>query len=226
MNWSDTFEPQPTRNQRTIVGGPFGPVTGSQIEGGVKTAFRNGKIQTGFAVYQIVRKNVLQVDASLPRVNGEDQLAPLGEVTSKGFECSISTDITRDWVVLANYGYNDIKITGSAPGQPIANAVGDRFVNAPRHQAGFWTRYNVRAIDTSFAFGGQYVSEQRGFDGERVKPFTVFDGTITKKLCFADITLRVENIFDKRYALSGFGLGNGAFPGRPRTAFVEVRKHF
>ena len=146
-------------------------------------------------------------------------------MTSKGFELSISTDLTPDWVVLANYGYNDTKITGSAPGQSIANAVGKHFVNAPRHQAGFWTRYNVRAIDTSFTFRGQYVSEQRGFDGERVKPFTVFDGTITKKLAFADIMLRVENVFDKRYALSGFGLSNGAFPGRPRTVFVELRRH-
>lgn len=226
VNWSNTFEPQATRNQRTIVGGPFGPVTGTQVEGGIKTALLDGKIQTGFAVYQIVRKNVLQIDRSLPQVNGEDQLAPLGEVTSKGFEFSISADVTPDWVVLANYGYNDTKITGTAPGQSISNAVGNRFVNAPRHQAGFWNRYNVRAIDTSFAFGGQYVSEQRGFDGERVKPFIVFDGTITKKLAFADVMLRVENILDKRYALSGFGLANGAFPGRPRTAFVEVRKRF
>lgn len=226
VNWSDTFEPQATRNQRTIVGGPFAPVTGAQIEGGVKTALLDGKIQTGLAIYQIVRKNVLQIDRSLPKVNGEDQLAPLGEVTSKGFELSVSADITPSWVVLANYGYNDTKITGTAPGQSITNAVGRRFVNAPRHQAGFWTRYDVRPIDTAFAFGGQYVSEQRGFDGERVKPFTVFDGTITKKFAFADIMLRVENIFDKRYALSGFGLDNGAFPGRPRTAFLEVRKHF
>ncbi|RIV88166.1 TonB-dependent siderophore receptor [Aurantiacibacter xanthus] len=226
VNWSDTFEPQSAGNQRAIVGGPFAPVTGAQIEGGVKTALLDGKIQTDFAVYQIVRENVLQVDTSLPQVSGEDQLAPLGEVTSKGFEFSISADITPDWVALANYGYNDTKITGTAPGQSISNAVGNRFVNAPRHQAGFWTRYNVRAIDTSFAFGGQYVSEQLGFDGERVKPFTVFDGSITKKLAFVDIMLRVENIFDKYYAVSGFGLANGAFPGRPRTAFVEVRRYF
>lgn len=65
-----------------------------------------------------MRVNALQVDTSLPRINGKDQLAPLREVTSKGFEFSISTDMTPDWVVLANYGYNDTKITGSHPVSP------------------------------------------------------------------------------------------------------------
>lgn len=225
LSWSNSFEPQGAGDQNAEIGGPFAPVTGSQVEAGAKTALFGGRIQANAAVYQIVRENILQVDQSLPPVNGRDQQRPIGEVTSEGFEVDVSADLTPNWVLTANYGYNDTRITGSAPGQAVANAVGDRFVNAPRHQAGFWTRYQVPSLRTAFAFGGEYVAERVGFNDERVKPYTVFDASITTELDFAKVRLRVDNLFDKTYAASGFGL-QGSFPGEPRTVFVEVSRDF
>lgn len=223
-SWSNTFEPQSAGSQIADVGGPFAPITGDQIEGGVKTALMNGRIQANAAVYRIKRQNILQTDTSLPPVNGRDQLRPIGEITSKGFEFDLATDLTPHWVLTFNYGYNDTKVTGTVLGQAITNAVGDRFVNAPEHKLGFWTRYQVEAIRTAFAFGGEYVSERVGFDRERVRPYAIFDASIIKTFDFAEVMLRVENVFDKTYAVSGFGLRNGSFPGDPRTVFVEVRK--
>ncbi|WP_292020492.1 MULTISPECIES: TonB-dependent siderophore receptor [unclassified Brevundimonas] len=225
LSWSDTFEPQAAGSQNADVGGPFAPVTGTQVEAGVKTALQGGRVQVNAAVYRIVRENILQADQSLPPINGRDQLRPIGEVTSDGFEVDVSTDLTANWVLTANYGYNDTSITGTAPGQSITNAVGDRFVNAPRHQAGFWTRYQVPKLRTAFAFGGEYVAERVGFNNERVKPYTVFDASITTTIDVAKVRLRVDNLFDKTYAASGFGL-QGSFPGEPRTVFVEVSHAF
>ncbi|MBL8555181.1 MAG: TonB-dependent siderophore receptor [Phenylobacterium sp.] len=225
-SWSNTFEPQAAASQDVAVGGPFAPVTGEQYEGGVKTALMGGRVQSGFAVYRIVRENILQTDTTRPPVNGRNQLAPIGEVTAKGVEFDLSADVTPDWVLTLSYGYNDTKVTGTVPGQAITNAIGDRFVNAPRHKVGFWTRYQVEAIRTAFGFGGEYVSERVGFDRERVKPYTVFDASITTTLDFGEVMLRVDNLFDKTYAASGFGLRNGSFPGEPRTWFVEVRRKF
>jgi iron complex outermembrane receptor protein len=225
LSWSDAFEPQAAGSQSGDVGGPFPPVTGSQIEAGIKTALYNGRVQTNAAVYRIVRENTLQVDPSLPPVNGRDQLRPIGEVTSEGFEIDVSADLTPNWVLTANYGYNDTRITGTVPGQSITNAVGDRFVNAPEHQAGLWTRYQVPSLRTAFAFGAEYVAERVGFDRERVKPYTVFDASITTEFDIAKVRLRVDNLFDKTYAASGFGL-QGSFPGEPRTVFVEVSRAF
>lgn len=225
-SWSQSFEPQAAADQNRDAGGPFAPVTGNQIEGGVKTQLLDGRIQANAAVYRIVRKNILQVDPSLDPVNGVDQLAPIGEVTSKGFEFDLTTDITPDWVLLVNYGYNDTKITGTAQGQPITNAVGDRFANAPKHKVGFWTRYQVPAIDTAFAFGGEHVSRRISLSGQTVKPYTIFDASITKGLGFAELLLRVDNIFDKVYAASGFSAQSGHFPGEPRTFLAELRFRF
>ncbi|WP_420144060.1 TonB-dependent siderophore receptor [Sphingobium sp.] len=226
LSWSQSFEPQTAASQTVDVGGPFAPVTGDQFEGGVKTDLFDGRLQTNLAAYRIVRKNILQIDASLPPVNGQDQLRPIGEVTSKGFEIDLSTDITPNWVALVNYGYNDTKITGTIAGQAITNAVGNRFANAPKHKLGFWTRYQVSAIDAAFAVGGEYVSKRISLSGQDVKPYTIFDASVTKGLGFAELMLRVDNIFDKVYAASGFSAQSGHFPGEPRTFLAELRFKF
>ncbi|MCY1671358.1 TonB-dependent receptor [Novosphingobium sp. SL115] len=226
LSWSESFEPQSAASQDANAGGPFAPVTGNQVEGGLKTQLLNGRLQANLAAYRIIRRNILQVDPSLTPINGVDQLAPIGEVTSKGFEIDLSTDITPNWVLLVNYGYNDTKITGTVAGQAITNAVGNRFANAPKHKVGFWTRYQVPAIDTAVAFGGEHVSRRISLSGQTVKPYTIFDASITKGLGFAEILLKVDNIFDKVYAASGFSAQSGHFPGEPRTFLAELRFQF
>ncbi|WP_448536951.1 TonB-dependent siderophore receptor [Sphingobium yanoikuyae] len=226
LSWSQSFEPQSASSQTIDAGGPFAPVTGDQFEGGIKTDLFDGRLQANFAAYRIVRKNILQADTSLPPVNGQDQLRPIGEVTAKGFEIDLSTDITPNWVALVNYGFNDTKITGTIAGQAITNAVGNRFANAPKHKLGFWTRYQLPAIDTAIAFGGEHVSRRISLSGQGVKPYTIFDASLTKGLGFAELMLRVDNIFDKVYAASGFSAQSGHFPGEPRTFLAELRFNF
>lgn len=226
VSWSEAFEPQSVSDQSPLAGGPFAPETGNQWEAGAKTDLMNGRVQATLAAYRIVRRNVLQVDDSRDAVNGIDQLAPLGEVTSKGIEATLTTDVTRKWLVSANYAYNDTTITGSVEGQAVDRAVGDRFPNTPRHKAGFWTRYQAAAIDTALSFGGQYVAAQIDRSGNRLKPFTVFDATISRDFGIFDAKFRIENIFDKFYAVSGFTGPKGAYIGNARSWFVELRRRF
>ena len=54
----------------------------------------------------------------------------------------------------------------------------------------------------------------------------MFDGSITQDLGFAEAMIRVENIFDKTYAVATFDARKGAFVGRPRTVFLELRRDF
>lgn len=225
-SYSQSFEPQDPGSQSRSVGGPFAPVASRQVEVGAKGELLNGALQPTIALYRIVRRGIVQLDTSLPPVNGVDQLAPVGEVTSKGIELTLAADITRNWVVTANYAYNDARITEAAPGQAIDNSVGGRFPNAPRHQAGAWTRYQLRRLDTAIALGGQYISGQLARGGAQMRPFAIFDGSITKGLGFADLMVRVENIFDKTYAVSAFDSRRGAFVGRGRTVFAELRRDF
>ncbi len=225
-SWSGSFEPQNAANQNPDAGGPFAPVTGGQIEGGVKSVLLGGRLQANAAVYRIVRRNMLQVDPSLAPVNGQDQFRPIGQVTSKGVEIDLATDITPDWVLMANYAYNDTRITGTVAGQSLTNAVGNRFANAPQHQLGFWTRYQIAPIGTAIGFGGEYLSSRISVAGQAVQPYMIFDASITKSLGIMEVMLRVDNLFDKRYAASGFSRQSGSFPGEPRTLLAELRFRF
>lgn len=225
-SYSQSFEPQDPGSQTAAVGGPFAPVASRQFEIGAKGMLLGGRLQPSVALYRIVRNNILQADPDIPPVNGEEQLRPLGEVTSKGVEFTLAADVTPNWVVTANYAYNDARITRSVPGEVIDSSFGIRFPNAPRHQAGLWSRYQVPAWDLAVAMGGNYVSRQADRRGNEIRSYTVFDGSITKGLGFAEVMLRVENIFDRTYAVSTLDEIRGAFVGRPRTLLVELRREF
>ncbi|GGB89905.1 ligand-gated channel [Novosphingobium endophyticum] len=223
-SWSQGFEPQSVDSQNPLAGGPFVPITGEQIEAGVKLALLGGKLQANAAVYQIKRRNMLQADPNGDSSDGFDDLAPIGEVTSKGFEIEIAADLTPDWVLTANYAYNDARITATVPGQSLTNAVGDRFANAPKHQAGLWTRYQFRPTGTAVALGGEYIGERVSISGQTVKPYAIFDASVIQQITpHLSVLLRVDNIFDKTYAASGFIDRTGHFPGEPRTVFAELR---
>jgi iron complex outermembrane receptor protein len=221
--YATSFEPQSVGSQNPLAGGPFAPTTGDIIEGGVKTALLNGRVQSSLSVYQIKRTNILQTDPEGdPGNDGVDDLISLGEITSKGIEFDIATDITPDWVLTLAYAYNDTRITGDNGGGGFSNNVGDRFANAPEHQLGFWTRYQLPELGLAAAFGGDYVSERLSIDGQRVKPYMVFDASLIYETGALRALLRVDNLFDKTYAASGFIERTGHFPGEPRSVFLEV----
>ena len=223
-SWSQSFEPQSISAQDPLAGGPFNPISGSQIEAGVKLALFDGKLQASLSAYKIKRQNLLQLDPNGNSADGVDDMAPIGEVTSKGVDIELAADITDQWVITANYAYNDTRITGTVDGQSLSNAVGDRFANAPEHQAGLWTRYEVPSINTTLAFGAEYVSERVSIDGQTVKAYTIYDTSLIHDLNDqVSVLLRIDNLFDKVYAASGFIARDGHFPGEPRTAFIELR---
>ena len=230
--YATSFEPQSASAQDPRAGGPFPPTTGDMFEGGVKTALLGGRIQSGLSAYRIKRQNLLQADplgdTNTP-ADGINNNIAFGEVTSKGVDVDIAADITDNWVLTLTYAYNDTKVTKSttAANGGITNVVaGGRFANAPKNKLGFWTRYQIPKTGLAFAFGGDYVSKRISLSNQPVNPYFVFDGSVTWTRGPWDVRLRVDNIFDKTYAASGFNDRGGHFPGEPRSAFVEVGYKF
>ena len=225
--YATSFEPQSASSQDPRAGGPFAPTSGDIFEGGVRTALFGGRIQSTASVYQIRRRNLLQADpAGDPGNDGIDDLIAFGEVTSKGFEFDLATDITPDWVLTLAYAYNDTRITGDNGTGGIGNSIGDRFANAPEHTLGFWTRYQIRPLGLALAFGGDIVDEQISLDGQRVKPYAVFDASAMWERGPWRVLVRAENLFDRTYAVSGFVARTGHFPGEPRSLFLEVTRRW
>ena len=225
--YATSFEPQRASAQDPRAGGPFEPTAGDIFEGGVKTALFNGRVQSSLSAYRIVRRNILQAD---PRGDvgddGIDDLVAFGEVTSKGVDFDLAADLTPNWVLTLAYAYNDARITEDNGERGFSNNVGDRFANAPEHTLGFWTRYQLPALGLAAAVGGDYVSERRSLSDQRVKPYMVFDASLIYETGPWRALLRVDNLFDKTYAASGFIERTGHFPGEPRSLFVEVTRRW
>lgn len=225
--WAQSYEPQSVSSQDPLAGGPFAPTEGEILEGGVKTELLGGRLQTTLAVYEIVRSNILQSD---PRGDvggdGVNDMVAFGEVTSKGAEFDLAADLTKNWVLTASYAYNDTRITKTNSKTVITNSVGDRFANAPRHKAGFWTRYQFPKLGLALALGGDYVDVRTSISGQKVRPYTVFDASVIYKIGPWSTLLRVDNLFDETYAASGFIDRTGHFPGEPRSVFLEVSREW
>ncbi|MCD8475266.1 MAG: TonB-dependent receptor, partial [Shewanella fodinae] len=104
-------------------------------------------------------------------------------------------------------------------------AYSDRFANAPRHQLGLWSRYDIAAINSAIAFGADYVSEQFDQEGGRIKPYTVFDASWQSHWQNWQFQLNIKNLFDKEYAVSGLINRTGLFPGDHRRVYASVTYH-
>ena len=226
LNYSQSFNPVDPNDFAEAGPVQLTPETGEQVELGLKQSWLDNRIMTTVAVYQIDKENL--VIANPDYIEGENDatepaLINFGLVESEGAEFTLVGDITNTISVTANYAYNDTRI---ASGETANTYDGTRLANTPRHQAGLWTRYAIDSIDSSVAFGVDYVSEQRSLDGQKVKPYTVFDASWTTSWDDLLLSINVRNLFDKVYAVSGFSERNGHFPGEPREIVVQLSYDF
>ncbi|MBU1465243.1 MAG: TonB-dependent receptor, partial [Gammaproteobacteria bacterium] len=117
-----------------------------------------------------------------------------------------------------SYAYNDVKVTDAADGV--------YFANTPYHQLGLWSRYDFPSIDSSIAFGADYVSQQKNRNNQIVKPYTVYDMSWQTKWQDWKFQLNVKNLFDKEYAVSGFTKNIGSFVGERRRVYISAAYDF
>lgn len=229
LNYSESFNPASLTDQaQDITDGFLDPETGNQIELGMKNEWFDGQFMTTLAVYRIEKQNVAQAN---PLDTGDDDGIPamlnFGEVRSEGIEWTLVGDLTDNLTVTANYAYNETEVVKGVTNDSLTNTFDSKhFANAPRHQAGIWTRYDINALDSAIAFGMDYVGEQFSLDGQTVKPHTIFDMSWTTQWDQTQVRLNLKNIFDKEYAVSGFSERNGHFPGEPRNITLELSHKF
>ncbi|HHZ56241.1 TonB-dependent receptor [Xanthomonas vasicola] len=222
-NYASGFLPQDAANQDSSVGGPFDPERSKQWEVGLKTALNDGGLTLNTALYRIERSNIVQANGRI--VDGVNQLSALGLVRSEGLEVDLLADLTERWVLNLTYAYNDARVLDAGT-DGITNAAGDRFANAPRNTFGLWTRYDLPVWRSAIAFGADYVGERVSLDGQRVKPYAIYDISWQTQWDAWKLQINVKNLFDKVYAVSGFNTRAGHFPGEPRRIYAQLAYSF
>ncbi|PSO57850.1 MAG: hypothetical protein BRC47_00890 [Cyanobacteria bacterium QS_7_48_42] len=215
-SYSEGFSPQDTSDQTPEQGGPFDPTTSEQIEAGVKAFWLEDRLSTTLAFYRITKQNILVADPEDP-----DRSIQLGETESKGIELSITGLITENWRVIANYAYNDARVTEDTN----PDNVGELLPNAPKNSAGLWTRYDFP--NSNFGVGGglTYVAEREtdisADENVNLPSYVKADLALFYTVEDLEVAVNVKNVFDEVYFVGGFG-ETGVFPGAPRTITVNA----
>ncbi len=203
--------------------GPFPPQESASHELGVKWDVFNNRLNLTASVYDMTKTNVLERDPT-PGVPST-WLAPVGEVSSQGFELEASGQVSHAWSLSANYAYNDAKVSKAGV---FGTLIGSRFPNAPRHKAGLWTRYNFIKQKIGVAGGMTYVGERPNFTAAQDFPgpaYTIYNAALYYRWEKVQFSMKVENVTDKVYSRSVLG-GEGHFPGTPRNYLFSAIYRF
>ncbi len=138
-------------------GNGFDPVTGNNLEAGLKKDWFGGRWNTVVSVYQITKNNVLTTDMEHPDPTTGQFIysRQTGQQQVKGVEVDLRGELMPNLSAVINYAYTDAVITRDA--DPAV--VGSRIPGATRHIHNAWLNYHIGVGDFSglvLSLGYQY----------------------------------------------------------------------
>lgn len=223
-SYTQVFQPQ---SQTGIDGKTLAPVTGNNLEAGIKGALANGKLDVSLAVYQIRQNKRAQEDPSFPCAGNVCYYIAGGEVQSRGLEAEANGQLTPGLNLSASYSYNTTRYLKDAVSQ------GQAFASfAPAHIVRAWA-------NATLPWAQRRLSAGLGMQAQ--SHYSVTSGGITLRqggyaLANARLgwridrhftaALNVNNLFDKHYyqSLSGTAWNNRY--GEPRSVMLSLRAQY
>ena len=146
----------------------------------------------------------------------------VGGVESDGFEVSATYQVNQEWSLYGSFTSNDSTYVGNAPGfnsgDKVIDSVDDMWVLSAdyikdRLRYGVSAKYTgERTSADDYTVVDMYLGYNIASNGETFKSM--------------DISLVVNNIFDKRYLSTGTGNGTTYFIGAPKTAALTFTASF
>ncbi|WP_375454606.1 TonB-dependent receptor [uncultured Methylobacterium sp.] len=206
----------------------FRLATGEQVEVGAKGVFLEGKGEWTLAGYRIVKDNLIS------NVPGQLSVATqVGRQSSLGVEAALSFQVTPLWRVDANFAL--LRAQYDAFDQTVNGAVvsyaGRQPIDVPERVANAWINYAF-ARDWEARVGFQYVGTVYSDFGNlaRRPAYGLVNLGLDHQVTPASrLSLRVFNLFDKVYAISGNavdGVGTNWLLGRPRSVELAFTTAF
>lgn len=118
------------------------PITGNNIEAGIKKNWFNGKWNTTLSIYRILKNNELTADPNSAPTSGLS--IELGQKQSQGIEFDLKGNITKGLDLIANYAFTDSKVLKVAEGVTSVKE-GDIVPGYSKHTINGWLSYKVQA---------------------------------------------------------------------------------
>ncbi|RDI39335.1 iron complex outermembrane receptor protein [Gluconacetobacter liquefaciens] len=185
FSYATSFIPQ--IGQTDYQGHPFAPLTGKQMEAGLKYKVPNKDILLTAAAFHIEEDNYLISDLAHTGYSTN-----AGRVRSQGFELSANANITKDLRLIASYSYTDIRYaktnktakrydlnTSSSYGTAVSQE-GMSVPYVPRNMFSFFVDYTIH-FGKLKGFGINFGTRYTGFtyadsvESFKTRPYVLFD---------------------------------------------------
>ncbi|MCF1714625.1 TonB-dependent receptor [Flavihumibacter sp. RY-1] len=192
------------------TGRVFDPVTGTNMELGIKRDWMNGKWNSALTVYQIKRDNVLAADPNKPNPAGGFFNTETRQET-KGVEVDIKGQLLKGLDVIINYAFTEAKVVD----HPNKAAIGTQVAGSSRHIQNAWLNYRLdrgKLAGFGVSLGYQYQAKRSPwfvFDGTEnsLPDYFRMDGSLSYQRKNIGFNLVVNNILNK-YLYSGAPYAN------------------
>jgi iron complex outermembrane receptor protein len=122
-------------------GGKIQPVTGNNMEFGIKKDWAGGKWSSTASVYRILKNNELTGDPDSAPNSGLSVV--MGQKRAQGVEVDLKGNIISGLNLVANYAYTDAVITKVTPGVPDIKK-GDIVPGYAKHTVNSWLSYSLQ----------------------------------------------------------------------------------
>jgi iron complex outermembrane receptor protein len=197
--FDEAFIPQAGTN---FEGNNFDPITGNNIEFGLKKEWLQGLWTASLGIYQITKNNVLTADP-----NHQFFSVQLGQTQTKGVELDIRGQVYEGLDLTFNYAYTDGKITKDTD----ESQEGAQIPGTSKHVANTWLSYRFEkglAKGLGLSCGVQYAADRSNWYGaydntSQIMPdYTRVDGAISYQADKFGIALNINNLLDE-YLYSG-----------------------
>jgi iron complex outermembrane receptor protein len=197
--YDEAFVPQAGSD---FNGHNFDPITGENLEVGLKKEWLDGLWTASFAVYQITKNNVLTSDPEHQYFSKQ-----LGQTRTRGLEFDMRGQITQGLDLTFNYAYTDGKITKDTD----PRQVGVQIPGTAKHIANAWLSYRFTggaANGLGLSCGVQYAGNRSNWYGaydnssQMMPDYTRVDGAISYQFDKFGIYLNINNVMN-RYLYSG-----------------------
>jgi iron complex outermembrane receptor protein len=140
--------------------GDVKPLTGSNMEAGIKRDWMDGKWISTLSAFRILRNNVNSTDPSDPTGRF---IVQLGQTRSTGIEFDLRGEIVTGLTLMANYALTDSKISKTDSSAASKATLGQKVPGFAKHTANAWLNYQIG----SGALKGLGFSGGLSFQGER-----------------------------------------------------------
>lgn len=202
--YDEAFVPQSGRIRN---GDKVRPITGGNIEFGIKRDWFNGRWNTTASVYRIIKDNELTADPNEAPTSGYSIV--VGQKRAEGIEFDVRGIIVKGLSVVANYAYTDGKFTDAAEGTGFK--AGDVVPGFAKHTVNSWVNYKVSngflkgaGISGGFSWLADRATSDwsENHNQQTLPDYFKLDGGVFWEKGKIKLTLNVFNILDE-YLYSG-----------------------